>query len=156
LNSSKHTIIPAKKGHPATTNHMLRNLNRAMDQQNNLSTVVLRTVWIFQFVAALPVFLFRGGSAFFVLWGAGESMYDFVTDFVWTILSGGVLFSILHQRKLTNASWLLTLRFETARSLLASILWVWLMLDAIFLRRNSWRGPEYGFVLAAISSSLLV
>lgn len=99
-----------------------------------LSTLVLRTTWIFQAIAAGPTFVVLGLLAIFNLFNTYSRIYDFVTHLMTTLLAAGIIFIVLLQRKIppekTDARQ--TLRFEIAKSALATALWLWLMLDAVF------------------------
>ena len=90
-----------------------------------------------------------------------DSLYDFFNHLINSLLAAGITFAVLIQRKLLvnrNAKQY-TLRFEIAKSVLATALWLWLLLDAIF-------GPSdhYGYYggrsrrisVACISSLLLL
>ena len=110
-------------------------------KNQSLTQAFLTTIWIFQLIAAGPIFVWLGLAVIFNLFYTFDRAYDFITHLCTSLLAAGILFIVLVQRKLGDSSSLpLTLKFEMAKSVCATALWVWLMLDAIF-------GPEdhYGY-----------
>jgi hypothetical protein len=131
---------------------------------NNESTLprsfgeeLLRALWIFQAIAVLPIFLILGFFAVGEMIQTYQRTYFFVADFTCTIFSAGILYTVYLQRNLSNATKLLTLRFEILKSVLATALWLWLLFDALFGPWNS-RYPGRGSRtnVAAISVVLLL
>ncbi|KAH8653348.1 hypothetical protein BX600DRAFT_470624 [Xylariales sp. PMI_506] len=115
-----------------SNNNNNSNDNSAGNPPRTLGEEFLRTLWIFQGIAALPIFLILGFLAVVNLFSTYERLYDFITHFTCTILSAGILYIVYVQRILPTTTRLLTLRFEVTKSALASVLWLWLLLDAIF------------------------
>lgn len=132
-------------------------------QDQSLSRAILTTVWIFQLVVAGPIFIWLGLLALLNLYYTFDRVYDFVAHLCTFLLAAGIFFIVLVQRKLADDAVAkrlqLTIRFEVAKAVLATALWVWLIMDAIF-------GPEdrYGYygmrgariVASAISAVLLL
>lgn len=113
----------------------------ARQQQRNLGRAFLTTSWLFQLIAAGPIFVWLGLAAIFNLFYTFDRAYDFITHLCTSLLAASIFFIVLIQRKLSDgADGPLTLRFEISKSVCATALWVWLILDAIF-------GPEdhYGY-----------
>ncbi|KPI37476.1 uncharacterized protein AB675_10374 [Cyphellophora attinorum] len=75
-------------------------------------------------------------------------------------MAGGIIFTVLLQRKIPTGktSKSMTLRFEILKSVLATALWLWLLLDAIFGPRDHYsyyKDRSQRIMVAAISSLLL-
>ena len=115
-----------------------------MDTRNEhqpLGRAFLTTIWVFQLVAAGPIFIWLGLAAIFNLFYTFDRAYDFITHLCTSLFAAGIFFIVLVQRKVGNSvGETLTLRFEIAKSGFATALWVWLMLDAVL-------GPDdhYGY-----------
>ena len=58
-------------------------------------------------------------------------------------MAAGIIFIVIVQRKVSSTD-LLTLQFEAAKSILATGLWLWLMLDSAFgpWKRRQYRDPS--------------
>ena len=58
-------------------------------------------------------------------------------------MAAGIIFIVIVQRKVSSTD-LLTLQFEVAKSILATGLWLWLMLDSAFgpWKRRQYRDPS--------------
>ncbi|KAF2430171.1 hypothetical protein EJ08DRAFT_254222 [Tothia fuscella] len=110
---------------------------------NNFGPLALRTAWLFQALAAAPTLLFLGAFAYFCVFGYGDEywLYDFIASFLNTFFSAGIVFVVLIQRKIHNPSNELTLYFEATKSVLATVMWVWLVLDRAF---GPWARYGYG------------
>jgi hypothetical protein len=69
-----------------------------------------------------------GLCAMFAIWDATWwTVYDFMTFTCTATTAGGIIFLVLVQKKLSNASKLFAFRFELAKSVLATGMWIWLM-----------------------------
>ena len=133
--------------------------NHKRDQVINRA--FLTTAWTFQLVAAGPIFVWLGLAAIFNLFYTFDPIVDFITHLFTSLFAAGIFFIVLVQRKLRNedaSNRPLTLKFEVAKLVLAIVLWVWLMMDAIF-------GPDdhYGYrngrktrIIASAVSVLLI
>ena len=131
-------------------------------EHNNSRQLVptfMRTVWLFQAIIAGPIFVLLGLLAVFNMFNTYGRLYDFITHLGTSLLAAGIIFIVVVQRTVGRLEKSLTLRFEVIKSILATALWLWLLLDAIF-------GPSdhYGYytprsrriAAAAISSILLL
>ncbi|KAK5662137.1 hypothetical protein OQA88_8042 [Cercophora sp. LCS_1] len=123
-----------------------------------LAPILLKKTWLFQAIVAGPTFVILGLCAMIALWDGGYwTIYDFVTDTCTSIMAAGIIFIVLVQRQLGEPDademkkW--TLRFEVAKSGLATGLWVWLMADSIWGPGISYR--ERRIACSAIASVLL-
>lgn len=124
-----------------------------------LDQLFLRTVWIFQAIAAGPTFVILGGAAIINLLHTYDAICDFVTHLVTALLAAGVIFIVLVQRKISpeKTSKRLTLKFEVAKSVLATVLWIWLLLDAIFGPSNHYSSVyRVVRIKASVVASLLL
>lgn len=125
-----------------------------------LCSTFLHTYWLFQAIFAGPISAALALSAFVRLLNTHGPIYDFVTQVCNAILAGAIVFTVLIQQRMpvTQVSKALTLRFEIAKSVLATILWIWLMMDAAFGPQNEYdyykRRPRV--ISAAVSSVVLV
>ena len=111
-----------------------------MAPHHAISQTFLRTLWLFQAIAASPIFIFLGLNAFGQFRGSFRSFYDYITALSTTVVDGGIIFIVLVQRKIPE-DWTtvrLTLRFEIVKAVLATFLWVWLMLDTAFNPTNNY------------------
>lgn len=130
-------------------------------ERRPLGQQMLRGVGIFQALAALPTMIILGICAYEQLFYAYDLYYYFIADSMTALMAAGIVFIVYVQRKavVTNFQ---TLLFETIKSILATGLWLWLILDSAF-------GPwKYRYVYhdgkdverrvkrAALSSILLI
>ncbi|KAK0730748.1 hypothetical protein B0H67DRAFT_639210 [Lasiosphaeris hirsuta] len=125
---------------------------------DEIGHVFLTRFWIFQGLLAAPTFFIFGIFIFASLWDSYNGVYDFVCQFFNCLLAGSILFIILVQRSLPTASKKLTYRFELAKSVLATAMWLWLMLDSIFYKRRYYNPDLYYYrriIISAISSTAL-
>ncbi|KAI1263896.1 hypothetical protein F5Y18DRAFT_437881 [Xylariaceae sp. FL1019] len=99
-----------------------------------LGAQALITLGSFQAIIALPVVLFLGGCAFYWLYGDYYSRYYgrfyYFFDFINALLGAGIIFIVLVQRK-TRLDKVKTLLFEATKSILATAMWLWLLLDTL-------------------------
>jgi len=98
-----------------------------------MGDVMLRTAWIFQAVAASPIFLGMGFFAIQKLFNTKrDRFYDFWADFFCSLLAAGIIFIVMVQAQLSfrKTSKQVTLRFEIAKALIATGLWLWQLIDA--------------------------
>ena len=94
-----------------------------------LGSAFLRTYWLFQAIFATPIAAALAVSTFVRVLDTHGPVYDVATSLCNAILAAGIVFIVLVQRKVPVDK-NLTLAFEIAKSVLATTLWVWLMLDA--------------------------
>lgn len=145
--------------HQYLPNCLAMHPNIESDSQS-LGSTFLRTYWIFQAIFAGPISAALAISAFVRLLDLHGPLYDFVTQICTAILSAGIVFIVLVQRKLDKSysSKSLTLKFEIAKSIFATALWVWCMLDAALGPESEFdyykRPPRVGS--AAVASIVLV
>ena len=120
----------------------------------------MRTAWIFQAIAATPIFVFLGISTFVNLFNTFDTVYVFTTHLCNALFAAGILFTIIVQRRVTEeqSSKTLILRFEVAKSACATALWAWLFLDAIFGPRDAygWYYDRPRRVMIAAMCSLML
>jgi hypothetical protein len=132
------------------------------DERNaqHLGATFLQTYWLFQAIFSGPISAALAISAFVRLLNTHGPIYDFVTQVCNAILSGAIVFIVLIQQRLPahQNSKPLTLRFEVAKSALATALWVWLMCDSAFGPQNEYdyykRKPRV--VSASVASIVLL
>jgi len=79
----------------------------------------------------LPVTTILGLICFVELFGPSLLFYDFFRDAINALLAAGIMFLAIIQLRahLDNVD---TFRFELGKSLIATILWLWLVLDSAF------------------------
>ena len=118
----------------------------------------LRTAWLFQAIVAGPIFFFLGIAAVLNMFNTYDTLSDFITQLCSSLLAGGIIYLVSIQRKLPDErnTAQLTLRFELAKAVLATSLWLWLLLDAIFARHYSGYASRTRRIIAAAISSLLL
>lgn len=102
------------------------------DDTDFLADTFLRTAWLFQLIVTGPVAVALGGSAFVRLLEVHGPVYDFVTSLFTALIAAAIVFIIIVQRKTfeNGVSIHLTLKFETLKSIFATGLWIWCMIDA--------------------------
>ncbi|KAK7185911.1 hypothetical protein DPSP01_009939 [Paraphaeosphaeria sporulosa] len=113
-----------------------------LDQQ------MLRGAGIWQAIIALPICLWLGFEAFdtFLEPWHNAGIYYFLRNSTTAVLAAGIIFCVYVQRKAAISPYQYVL-FETAKSVLATALWLWFILDAAFgpwvahCREYEWRGP---------------
>ncbi|KAK3613034.1 hypothetical protein LTR22_028338, partial [Elasticomyces elasticus] len=73
-----------------------------------------RTVWIFQAIAASPIFFCLGMLAIFSMFNNFDTLYEFFTHLITALLAASIIFIVVVQRllPLERTSKHLTLRFE--------------------------------------------
>ncbi|KAJ4349549.1 uncharacterized protein N0V89_008165 [Didymosphaeria variabile] len=98
-----------------------------------LGQQMLRGAGIGQAIVAFPICLFLGASAYYVMLEQRSHwlVYYFFRDSVSAIMAAGIIFSVYVQRKAVISLYQYLL-FEAAKSLLATGLWLWLILDAAY------------------------
>ncbi len=99
---------------------------------HSLELVLLTRVWLFQAIVAAPTFVVLGTCAIINMFSTYDTLYDFITHLCTAILAMGIIFVVLVQRKVPTAGKSLTVKFEIAKSVLATSLWIWLMADSIW------------------------
>ena len=107
-----------------------------------MASLYLPTIYLFQAIVASPIFVILGIQAIINMFHTYTSLYEFITHLSCSLLAGTIIFIVLVQRKLpaSKVNAMQTLNFEAAKALCAELLWLWLLLDAIF-------GPKshYGY-----------
>ncbi|KAF2191583.1 hypothetical protein K469DRAFT_720635 [Zopfia rhizophila CBS 207.26] len=125
---------------------------------------MLRTVAIFQAFCALPITFFLGLRVFCELFFVSMSFYNFFTYSISSLMAACIIYIVLVQRKLLPQDTdRMAFPFEIGKSVLATSLWLWLILDAAF---GPWQNGRDGERLeeevrmriarAAIASILLL
>ncbi len=122
-----------------------------------LRDTVLRTFWLFQLCVAAPISAALGVSAFVRLVEVHGAVYDFVASLITSLMGGVIVFILIIQRRTFEHGLHidLTLRFEEVKSILATSLWVWEMVDAGIQPTSVWnqRGPR---LIAAGASAIVL
>ncbi|KAK0706799.1 hypothetical protein B0T26DRAFT_473238 [Lasiosphaeria miniovina] len=98
--------------------------------------VLLTRAWLFQLVAAVPIFLALGWWVFDSFFWSWSSIYTLCSALFNCLFAGGIVFIILVQRQLPGASKSLTSYFEIGKSVLATAMWIWLLCDAVYHPRH--------------------
>lgn len=94
----------------------------------DIGRIFLSKAWIFQAIIAGPTFVVLGMCAMFAVWETTWwTVYHFLTFTCTSIMAGGIIFLVLVQRQFSTAGKLWTFRFELAKSVLATAMWIWLM-----------------------------
>lgn len=108
---------------------------------SSLGPIFLRTLWIFQALAATPLVFFLGVGAYSHFLFTFETVYDLITTIFNALMASAIVFIVLVQRALPadRTTIHLTLRFEVAKATLATIMWAWLMSDALLNPLNRYR-----------------
>lgn len=106
-----------------------------------LGPAFLRTLWIFQALAATPIVVFLSVGAYSHFLFTFDTVYDLITTLCNAIFAGAIIFIVLIQRAIPaeQTTIHLTLRFEVAKSTLATTMWAWLMSDALLNPLNRYR-----------------
>ena len=70
-----------------------------------------------------------------------ETIYDLVASLTTALLASGIIFIVLVQYKIPEEKTTpnLTLRFEVVKATLATIMWMWLVLDSLLNPLNRYR-----------------
>lgn len=128
-----------------------------VDENNTvLRDTVLRTFLLFQLCVSAPVAASLGVSAYVRLVEVHGPVYDFVASLLTSMMAAAIVFILILQRKTFDRGLPidLTLKFEEAKSAMATSLWIWEMVDAGIQPTTMWnrRGPR----MAAAGVSALV
>ncbi|KAF2660333.1 hypothetical protein K491DRAFT_688379 [Lophiostoma macrostomum CBS 122681] len=126
----------------------------ASTHQRPLGQQMLRGIGIFQVIAALPTMVILGGCAYAQLFYSYERFYFFVADALNALLAAAIIFIVYIQRKAALTP-LLTLLFESLKSVFATAMWVWLILDAAFGPWKEWYGARPGDVERRVDRAAL-
>ncbi|KAH7082024.1 hypothetical protein FB567DRAFT_605233 [Paraphoma chrysanthemicola] len=102
----------------------------------------LRGFGIFQALAALPTMVILGFFAYNQLFYPWEDYYYFFTSSITALMAAGIIFIVYVQRKAVVTSYQ-TLLFEGLKSILATGLWFWLIIDSAF---GPWRWEHHDHV----------
>lgn len=123
-----------------------------------LATTFLRTIWLFQLVVTSPIAAALGVSAVVRLLEVHGPIYDFVTSLCTALVAAAIVFIVIVQRRTfeNGVSILVTLRFEALKSIFATALWVWLMVDAGVQPESYFNLKTPRLIAAACSSVLLL
>ncbi|KAK0129568.1 hypothetical protein ONS96_000133 [Cadophora gregata f. sp. sojae] len=98
-----------------------------------------RGIGLFQALVALPAMVILGEWALEALFYTNMPIYEFITSTFNALFAAAIIFIVFVQLN-TSTSPLITLYFEIAKSSLATALWLWLLLDAIF-DPEQWNRP---------------
>ena len=162
---AKAVINPKDKNNLPSITHCARPVNnetmRGLQDEHDhslLRDTILRTFWLFQLCVAAPIACALGGSAFVRLVEVHGAVYDFVTSLVTSMTAATIVFLLILQRRTFEQGLHidLTLRFEVVKSVLATSLWIWEMVDSWIQPTTVWnqRGPR--MVAAGVSATVLL
>jgi hypothetical protein len=129
------------------------------DHDNDfLADTFLRTVWLFQLLVTSPVAIALGVSSLVRLLEVHGPIYDFIASLCTSIFAAGIVFILIVQRKTfeNGVSLSLTVKFEALKSALATILWIWCMVDAAVQPTSDWNRRTPRMIAASCSSILLL
>jgi hypothetical protein len=129
------------------------------DNDNDfLADTFLRTVWLFQLIVTSPIAIALGVSSLVRLLEVHGPIYDFIASLCTSIFAAGIVFILIVQRKTfeNGVSLSLTIKFEASKSALATILWVWCMVDAGVQPTSDWNRRTPRLIAASCSSILLL
>ncbi|KAM7209601.1 hypothetical protein V8F20_000004 [Naviculisporaceae sp. PSN 640] len=116
---------------------------------SNLGIALLTRAWLFQAIIALPIAVILGVDALASVYDGYSKIYDFTMYLGNSLLAGAIIFIVLVQRQLKPETFLrtvdgrkLTFWFEMTKSVLATLLWGWILLDAIFNTDRYYRDDD--------------
>ncbi|KAL5354549.1 hypothetical protein ACLOAV_000638 [Pseudogymnoascus australis] len=95
-----------------------------------MTNQILRAAGLFQALLTTPIALTLGFLAFVELWDNYETIYRFLTYTVNGLLAAIILFILLIQDRMPTLSANISFILEIAKSLLATLMWLWLLLDS--------------------------
>ncbi|KFY17007.1 hypothetical protein V492_00951 [Pseudogymnoascus sp. VKM F-4246] len=108
-----------------------------------MTNQILRAAGLFQALLTTPIALTLGFLAFTQLWDNYDTIYRFLTYTVNGLLATIILFILLIQDRMPRLSANISFILEVAKSLLASTMWLWLVLDsALADHGNRYREPS--------------
>ncbi|KAF2646252.1 hypothetical protein P280DRAFT_464489, partial [Massarina eburnea CBS 473.64] len=120
-------------------------------QQRPLGKQMLRGVGIFQVIVAFPAMCILGFLALDQLFYPYIRYYYFFLDVITALMAGGIVFIVYVQRKAIISSYQNFL-FEAVKAILATALWLWLILDSAFgpwwKDWNKYRSPNVEKLIA--------
>ncbi|KFX88458.1 hypothetical protein V495_07523 [Pseudogymnoascus sp. VKM F-4514 (FW-929)] len=102
-----------------------------------MTNQILRAAGLFQALLTTPIALTLGFLAFVELWDNFETIYRFLTYTVNGLLAAVILFILLIQDRMPSLSANVSFILEVAKSLLATAMWLWLLLDSAFAEHSS-------------------
>ncbi|KAF1957782.1 hypothetical protein CC80DRAFT_546844 [Byssothecium circinans] len=100
-------------------------------QRRPLGQQMLRGIGIFQVIVAFPAMCILGYFALDQLFWPQLRYYYFFMDLMTAFIAAGIVFIVYVQRKAIVTTYQ-TLLFETSKTLFATALWLWLILDSAF------------------------
>jgi len=106
-----------------------------------LAYLFLRTLWIFQALAAIPILVLLGLGAVTQFFDTFETVYNLIRSLLVALMASAIIFIVLIQHSLSTeyTSRHLTMISEMAKSALATGMWLWLMLDSVLNNTNNYR-----------------
>ncbi|KAG9238173.1 hypothetical protein BJ875DRAFT_480627 [Amylocarpus encephaloides] len=103
----------------------------------NLHERIFRTLCVFQALIALPAMFSMGSYAMGnVLYPYYPDLYAFVKYFCISFLAAGILFIIIVERYHKSTPRIIFC-LEMSKSILATLVWIWILFDAIMRDCNS-------------------
>ncbi|KAK5167674.1 uncharacterized protein LTR77_007373 [Saxophila tyrrhenica] len=135
----------------------MRGLQDSPSTDSLLRDTILRTFWLFQLCVSAPISCALGVSAFVRLVEVHGFIYDFIASLIPSLMAGVIVFILVIQRRMFEhgLSIDLTLKFEAVKSILATSLWIWELVDSGVQPTTVWnqRGPR--MVAAGVSAIVL-
>ncbi|OBT44607.1 hypothetical protein VE00_05841 [Pseudogymnoascus sp. WSF 3629] len=108
-----------------------------------MTNQILRAAGLFQALLTTPIALTLGFLAFVQLWDNYETIYRFLTYTVNGLLATIILFILLIQDRMPSLTAKISFVLEAAKSLLATAMWLWLVLDSAFANHDTrYREPS--------------
>lgn len=138
------------------------------DAPNQLAPAVVRTALVFQVLIAAPFLILLGREGWLMVdsdFNGPSSAYQPVRDLALALIAAVILFILVVQKSYAKPPARLTAQFELAKGILATVAWIWLLLDTIFCSPDGYRyGPigPYGMdrkariIFTAASVSILL
>jgi len=131
-----------------------------MARSQPLGQLFQRTNWIFQAIVAGTTCVLL--LAYFDIFDPYSTWYDFFTGLIAAMMAvpAGIIAIVVVRQKLPpeNNTTKLVLRFEMIKSVLATALWLCVMMHALFgpSNQHAWRDARPRRIAAAVISSLLL
>lgn len=104
------------------------------DSPRRLEHAAVQTVWLFQAFIAGLLFILSGLDIVRELDypSYGADAYPILKDLFLAILAATIVYIVMTQRRYPEPHPKITAKFELAKGLLATAVWFWVLLDAIF------------------------
>lgn len=126
---------------------------------------MMRTAWLFQAIMAGPAFVFLGYNAWWMIYHnyyTAYIIYPPLRVLSLALIASIITYIVIVQWNYPEPHARVTARFELAKGLLATVAWLWMLLDVIFyIPELEWYDPYLRFrrvriVLSAVSVVILL